>query len=1047
MLEVRPAVPLPSHDELQELKNALEAESHVTINPILVFKKRTLPKTTSGKVRRKECKKRYFNSSLGTTVAHIGHLPSFSSQALLGNKHGRASKLGGGSRNDEHQGTVAEATSFTDLLHTYGVEDMSKCLVDNGVDSLRLIHLIDEARELFGVVIGPASATTVPAGQLAMCRSGMSFTGVPASAIPTSAAWQGLSRTQHRQAMLQRSANSGAHLDSAPSGCGTQPEMSVRDIRVVVASPQASALDHTVAHGSFTLISAADSTTSRVASPLSPRSLRGVQAAVCPRGPSRRSLPSERPNPTAAVNSVAAARSPRQRNSRPTMSCSKSAMPPTLRSTEISVGTAAVQTVLFMVIVLLVTGCVGPAAILHVKLFNWLEARPDYRQPWLTTFSGGPGLTLVLTALTWMATYTVLIVMIKWLVVGRYKPGTHEPWSSGYMRWWFVDRLVSVWERTVGVHLLGTPYLNLVYKCLGAPHLPLSVRLDSFIREFDLFSAGRGVHVEGVIMCRLVSPAGLLLGPVALRACTSVAEQRVVYPGEVVDGGRHGARTQQGVQRAVAPAVVLACASAGLYASSWLSVHVVGLNDDDSAGRTLACFILTPALLMVGVMVLCRLCRLSFLMDRLYSTGADFLALYLDYSSLNTLLAMGLGADVTLATHVNKCSGTILPSTAHLVSAGRNTIVTSSRLRPRPGFPITIGDNCLVGTHAFVASGVTIESCGEVGAGATAEASTLVKGDTVLIGCTPPKVADGSPSQATQQPITMPSRGWRPIQSPWFVSTATILKFLVWRALLQWLPLAACYVVVLHTARLVVSRTGRLPVWLQAPLVCAVVICMAAMLLALLLRALQCTAPRASAAQLQKPERPFASWALSSWRTAGHGALTAVQYTLLAWCMSFVRGTWMMNALLRGLGARISVRDATILGVVADMPLLTVGRGVVIDRHTFVDAHRFDYGQLKFFGTRFEDGCAVQPGSLALGGTWLGAGVVLSGRTRAWGTGRIAITTCGQHGVLSGVPAFPAEPWLSAGPGGSRTSVATASPSTLTSHGSAKSVASTPLTS
>ena len=155
----------------------------------------------------------------------------------------------------------------------------------------------------------------------------------------------------------------------------------------------------------------------------------------------------------------------------------------------------------------------------------------------------------------------------------------------------------------------------------------------------------------------------------------------------------------------------------------------------------------------------------------------------------------------------------------------------------------------------------------------------------------------------------------------------------------------------------------------------------------------------------------------------------------------------MMNALLRGLGARISVRDATILGVVADMPLLTVGRGVVIDRHTFVDAHRFDYGQLKFFGTRFEDGCAVQPGSLALGGTWLGAGVVLSGRTRAWGTGRIAITTCGQHGVLSGVPAFPAEPWLSAGPGGSRTSVATASPSTLTSHGSAKSVASTPLTS
>ena len=62
-LEARSPLAL-TQKQLDALRSKVEQEMRVTINPVVVFPKRTLPKTTSGKVRRKEVKRRYFGAQL-----------------------------------------------------------------------------------------------------------------------------------------------------------------------------------------------------------------------------------------------------------------------------------------------------------------------------------------------------------------------------------------------------------------------------------------------------------------------------------------------------------------------------------------------------------------------------------------------------------------------------------------------------------------------------------------------------------------------------------------------------------------------------------------------------------------------------------------------------------------------------------------------------------------------------------------------------------------------------------------------------------------------
>ncbi|CAB9524378.1 Putative fatty-acid--CoA ligase FadD21 [Seminavis robusta] len=97
--------------------------------------------------------------------------------------------------------------------------------------------------------------------------------------------------------------------------------------------------------------------------------------------------------------------------------------------------------------------------------------------------------------------FSVFVVAAKWIVIGRYQEGGCKTPSLYYARWWFVDRLLDVWEFFIGTYIKDTPLLVFFYRLLGAK-LDSSVNLKAFIREPDLVGIGRNTTVSYDVRCR-----------------------------------------------------------------------------------------------------------------------------------------------------------------------------------------------------------------------------------------------------------------------------------------------------------------------------------------------------------------------------------------------------------------------------------------------------------------------------------------------------------------------------------------------------------------
>jgi len=110
-------------------------------------------------------------------------------------------------------------------------------------------------------------------------------------------------------------------------------------------------------------------------------------------------------------------------------------------------------------------------------------------------------LWLPLAVPTWMICFTTIVILSKWIVVGRYKVHLARVPSLAYLRWWFVDRLIHTFEFWVGRFIKDSILLWLVYTLMGAKIHP-TAKLDAFVREFDLVSIGPHVALQHQIRCR-----------------------------------------------------------------------------------------------------------------------------------------------------------------------------------------------------------------------------------------------------------------------------------------------------------------------------------------------------------------------------------------------------------------------------------------------------------------------------------------------------------------------------------------------------------------
>src|ERR1035437_7431325 len=92
--------------------------------------------------------------------------------------------------------------------------------------------------------------------------------------------------------------------------------------------------------------------------------------------------------------------------------------------------------------------------------------------------------------------YPVMLVIpiaVKWLMIGRYRPGSYPLWGTFYFRWGFATTI----EAAVPVgYLTGTPLLNIYLRLMGAKIGP-NVHLDSdTLAIYDLLSIGEDSSIN-----------------------------------------------------------------------------------------------------------------------------------------------------------------------------------------------------------------------------------------------------------------------------------------------------------------------------------------------------------------------------------------------------------------------------------------------------------------------------------------------------------------------------------------------------------------------
>ncbi len=102
----------------------------------------------------------------------------------------------------------------------------------------------------------------------------------------------------------------------------------------------------------------------------------------------------------------------------------------------------------------------------------------------------------------------LLSIAVKWIVIGRFKPGDHPLWGAYFFRWWFVRRFLAI----VPVQFLaGTPMMRVYYRLLGARIGPGAFLDLNEIDAPDLVDIGAGAILsEGALLATTSVERGLL---------------------------------------------------------------------------------------------------------------------------------------------------------------------------------------------------------------------------------------------------------------------------------------------------------------------------------------------------------------------------------------------------------------------------------------------------------------------------------------------------------------------------------------------------------
>ncbi|MFY9635861.1 MAG: Pls/PosA family non-ribosomal peptide synthetase, partial [Cellulosimicrobium cellulans] len=156
------------------------------------------------------------------------------------------------------------------------------------------------------------------------------------------------------------------------------------------------------------------------------------------------------------------------------------------------------------------------AAWLLVFGYEWVSGATNPVEMWLRTVGFGAAMFLILS---------VTPILLKWLLVGRWRPGQIRIWSVGYLRFWAVKTLTRA---NPLVLFAGSPLYTLYLRMLGAKVGRGAVVFSRKVPACpDLLTIGENtiIHKNASFLCYRARSGILEKGPVTLGSNVLISER------------------------------------------------------------------------------------------------------------------------------------------------------------------------------------------------------------------------------------------------------------------------------------------------------------------------------------------------------------------------------------------------------------------------------------------------------------------------------------------------------------------------------------------
>jgi non-ribosomal peptide synthetase-like protein len=135
-----------------------------------------------------------------------------------------------------------------------------------------------------------------------------------------------------------------------------------------------------------------------------------------------------------------------------------------------------------------------------------------------------------------IAFYPVMVtvpILLKWILIGRYRPGRHPLWGFYYFRWW----LATTVEAAVPIgYLSGTPLLNIYFRLMGAK-IGRNVQLHSDnCVIYDLVTIGddSSINIDSRLLGYTVEGGFLKIGSISIGHRCFVGTRAALCPDTVM---------------------------------------------------------------------------------------------------------------------------------------------------------------------------------------------------------------------------------------------------------------------------------------------------------------------------------------------------------------------------------------------------------------------------------------------------------------------------------------------------------------------------------